>query len=181
MNTAKLSQGFLDKKIIVVYNTGKVEVLITKENLIMYCKSCGNIMENGQQFCPKCGCPAGTGINYCPQCGSATLPGATICSQCGIRLNPQMGNTNNTANRVYNPAAKSKVVAGILGILLGSLGIHNFYLGFTNKAVAQLLITVLSCGALSIVSAIWGLVEGIYYLIGHEGYTADAQGVPLND
>ena len=59
---------------------------------------------------------------------------------------------------------KSKVAAGILGILLGALGVHNFYLGYTGKGVAQLLISVLSFGFLSPVSAIWGLVEGISYL-----------------
>ena len=41
---------------------------------------------------------------------------------------------------------KSKVAAGILGILLGALGVHNFYLGYTGKGVAQLLISVLSLG-----------------------------------
>lgn len=74
---------------------------------------------------------------------------------------------------------KSKLVAGLLGILLGSLGIHNFYLGFTGKAVAQLLITILSCGILSVVSAIWGLVEGIQYLTG--SLNVDANGNPLKD
>ena len=59
---------------------------------------------------------------------------------------------------------KSKVAAGILGILLGALGVHNFYLGYTGKGVAQLLISVLSLGLLSPVSAIWGLVEGIICL-----------------
>lgn len=59
---------------------------------------------------------------------------------------------------------KSKVAAGILGIFLGALGVHNFYLGYTGKGVAQLLISVLSLGFLSPVSAIWGLVEGIICL-----------------
>ena len=78
---------------------------------------------------------------------------------------------------------KSKIVAGILGILLGGLGIHNFYLGFTKKAVIQLLITVLSVGFLSWVSAIWGLVEGIFILISKPGeqWHRDAAGYELTD
>ena len=79
---------------------------------------------------------------------------------------------------------KSKVAAGILGILLGTLGIHNFYLGYTGKAVAQLLISLLSCGMLVWVSAIWGLVEGILILVAQPGtrpWGVDAQGVPLRD
>lgn len=78
---------------------------------------------------------------------------------------------------------KSKIVAGILGILLGGLGIHNFYLGFTKKALAQLLITVLSVGFLSWVSAIWGLVEGILILVSKYGeqWHRDAAGFELTD
>lgn len=66
-----------------------------------------------------------------------------------------------------------------MGIFLGALGIHNFYLGYTGKAVAQLLITLLSCGVLSVVSAIWGLIEGIFILTGSI-YT-DANGIPLDN
>lgn len=41
----------------------------------------------------------------------------------------------------YGYAQKSKIVAGLLGLFLGTLGVHNFYLGYTGKAVAQLLLT----------------------------------------
>ena len=71
------------------------------------------------------------------------------------------------------------MAAGLLGIFLGCFGVHNFYLGYTGKAVAQLLITVLSCGLLWIVSAIWGLVEGIMILSG--SITVDAEGNPLGE
>lgn len=73
---------------------------------------------------------------------------------------------------------KSKVAAGILGILLGSLGIHNFYLGFKGKAIAQLLITLLTCGFGAAITSIWGLVEGIIILTSSVYY--DAYGVPLS-
>ena len=74
---------------------------------------------------------------------------------------------------------KSKAVAGVLGILLGALGIHNFYLGYTSKGVVQLMLTLFTCGALSAVSAIWGLVEGIMILTG--SIDTDAKGIPLKD
>ena len=76
---------------------------------------------------------------------------------------------------------KSKLAAGLFGILLGTFGVHNFYLGFTGKAVAQLLITVLSFGMLSFVSGIWGLVEGILVLASQTGtkWDLDAQGYPM--
>lgn len=58
------------------------------------------------------------------------------------------------------PGADKKLVAGLLGILLGGLGIHKFYLGYTKEGVIQLVITICTCGAGSIV----GLIEGILYL-----------------
>ncbi|WP_103063963.1 TM2 domain-containing protein [Actinomyces qiguomingii] len=78
---------------------------------------------------------------------------------------------------------KSKVAAGLLGIFLGGFGIHNFYLGYNGKAIAQLLITLLSFGLLAVVSGIWGLVEGIIILTatpGAQPWGVDARGVPLS-
>lgn len=74
-------------------------------------------------------------------------------------------------------APKSRIVAGILGILLGGLGIHNFYLGYTNKAIIQIVVTVFTCG----IGSIWGLVEGILILVKSPSYLTDAAGVPLVD
>ena len=85
----------------------------------------------------------------------------------------------NVNNGNTNPQAKSKMAAGLLGIFLGAFGVHNFYLGYTGKAVAQLLITILSCGMLSFASAIWGLIEGILLLTG--SISVDANGTPLRD
>lgn len=92
-----------------------------------------------------------------------------ICVKCGYNL------SWGQAPWIYS--SKSAVAAGILGIFLGSLGVHNFYLGYTGKAVAQLLITLLSCGILSFVSAIWGLIEGILLLTG--SINRDGQGYLL--
>ncbi|MBD7979768.1 NINE protein [Oerskovia merdavium] len=79
-----------------------------------------------------------------------------------------------------DPNAKSRLAAGLLGIFLGSLGIHRFYLGYTGVGVAMLLISVLSLGFLSWAVAIWGLVEGILYLTSKSGqYSVDSTGRPL--
>lgn len=76
-------------------------------------------------------------------------------------------------------AQKSKLVAGILGILIGGLGIHNFYLGFTKKALIQLLVSLCTCGIGALPMQIWGLIEGIQYLTG--SIAVDANGVILKD
>jgi len=53
-----------------------------------------------------------------------------------------------------------KIVAGILGILVGYLGIHKFYLGYTKEGIIQILLNLL-CG----LGGLIGLIEGIIYLV----------------
>lgn len=78
-------------------------------------------------------------------------------------------------------AQKSAVVAAILGFFFGALGIHNFYLGRTGSAVAQLLITILSLGFLSWVSWLWALYEIIMYLVSNDpAWRYDARGILLS-
>lgn len=133
----------------------------------MYCKNCGNAMDPNAAICVKCGCAKGTGTSYCHNCGNPTVPGAAVCTSCGSAL------SNVNAN------SKSKLVAGLLGIFLGAFGVHNFYLGYTGKAIAQLLISVLSCFTLSFASGIWGLIEGIMILCGK--MDKDGKGNALKD
>ena len=80
-------------------------------------------------------------------------------------------------------SSRNKIVAGLLAIFLGSLGIHNFYLGFKTKAIVQLLITVLSFGFLLIITVIWSFVEGILILCSKPGikWHQDADGAELKD
>ena len=142
------------------------------EDMTMFCKNCGNQMDDLAVVCTRCGVAAGTGANFCPNCGQQTVQGALVCINCGAALN-QMAQTT------FAPDQKSKIAAGILGILVGCFGVHNFYLGYTGKAVAQLLITLLTCGIGSFVSGVWGLIEGIMILTGSIAY--DAKGIPLKD
>jgi hypothetical protein len=77
---------------------------------------------------------------------------------------------------------KSKIAAGLLGIFLGGLGIHRFYLGYTGIGLLMLLVSVFggkfthgaSCGLVHV----WGAIEGIIILCG--GFS-DADGRPLRD
>lgn len=120
---------------------------------------------------------------FCTNCGQELEDNVSFCLNCGKEINSsknkeESSKVNNSSVSNTN-APKSKIAAGLLGIFLGSFGVHNFYLGYTSKAVAQLLITVLSCGILSFVSGIWALVEGIMILTG--SINVDAEGNPLSD
>ena len=57
-------------------------------------------------------------------------------------------------------AKQKKLVAAILGILLGGLGVHKFYLGYVTAGIIQLVLSFF-CG----IGGIIGLIEGIIYLV----------------
>jgi TM2 domain-containing membrane protein YozV len=60
--------------------------------------------------------------------------------------------------------AASKIPAGIFGILLGSMGIHKFILGYTQSGLIMLLASILTCGIAGIPMHLIGIIEGIIYL-----------------
>ena len=80
---------------------------------------------------------------------------------------------------------KSRLAAGLLGILLGTLGIHNFYLGFTTRGVVQLLVSIIggifTCGMATVAIAVWGFVEGVLLLAASPSRMYDGHGVILRD
>ncbi|MFF3869669.1 TM2 domain-containing protein [Micromonospora sp. NPDC001898] len=69
---------------------------------------------------------------------------------------------------------KSKLVAGLLGIFLGTFGAGRFYMGDTKTGVIQLVVSLVTCGA----GGIWGLIDGILILVNGG---VDGQGRPLRD
>lgn len=93
-----------------------------------------------------------------------------------------------------DPYARSRVVAGVLGILLGAFGVHNFYLGYNDRAWVQLgcslgsiAVAIATLGILGFLPgivipgiAIWGLIEGILFLTQQTGhFSMSADGRPL--
>ena len=74
---------------------------------------------------------------------------------------------------------KSRMAAGILAILLGTYGVHSFYLGNTSRGLLQLLLTLLTCGIGALIMFIWGVVDGVRILDGR--INIDANGVYLKD
>ena len=91
-------------------------------------------------------------------------------------LPPAIGNSSSgsAANHepvpVYNPGIinTNRLAAGLTGILLGGFGIHKFVLGMPKAGVVMLLLTVvggfLTCGAVSAIVGVIGLIEGVLYL-----------------
>ncbi len=75
-----------------------------------------------------------------------------------MEINEKQENYNYTQGTPYK--SEKKVIAGILGILLGTLAIHKFYLGYTKAGIIQLVLGIVTCGVVGII----GFIEGIIYL-----------------
>lgn len=126
--------------------------------------------------------------NVCPQCGAPIDPGATECKFCGEKLAVQQAAqqvqpqpqivyvqqpqpqvvVQQQPQQVYvtgiDPSwpVKSKVTAGVLGILLGGFGIHKFYMGKIGMGILYLVF------CWTYIPAIVGFVEGIIYLCSND-------------
>ena len=158
----------------------------------MFCEKCGNQLPEGAVICPNCGCAVNGAAQAQaqpqyqqtpPQYQQAQPQQQQVPPQYG-QVPPQYGQVPpQYGQQPYQQPAeqKSKLAAGLLAIFVGTLGIHNFYLGFTTKGLIQLLVSILTLGIGAPAIAIWALIEGIFYLTGHEGYTADAKGIPLGE
>ena len=142
---------------------------------------------------------------FCRICGNQLNDNARVCSKCGAYIaGNQMGMSAGAqappATQAPVATGKSKIAAGLLGIFVGCYGVHNFYLGYTKKAVAQLviylvsyaafwlfyligiflwpvLIVALLCAAVPSAIWVWTLIEGILILCGK--IRVDGKGNPL--
>lgn len=92
-----------------------------------------------------------TNMMFCRGCGQRLDVYATNCPHCGA---PQTTTTPGS-----RPGEKSKVVAGVLALLLGGLGLHKFYTGAWGWGIVYIVL------CWTFVPGIVALVEGIRYLI----------------
>lgn len=85
----------------------------------MYCRNCGKEILNNAFVCVNCGVIAQDGGRYCQVCGAESNPNAVFCVKCG--------------NSLGRRGVRSKIIAGIFGILLGGFGIHGVYRNRNNS------------------------------------------------
>lgn len=172
---------------------------------MMYCKNCGASLLECQGKCGNCNVKTGTGKEYCDNCGSKIDNLSNFCPYCGNQLKltepvfdgtAESAQADNMSHQAFNNqqnkhgyygnnqqayqnqilTQKSKFVAALLAFFVGCFGVHNFYLGYTGKAIAQLVMTVLV--VTMPISAIWAFVEFILILV--DNIDKDVNGIPLN-
>ena len=149
----------------------------------MFCVNCGAKIDDSCKFCPYCG----TAVSK-PSVENEKIDDDDIAVEFSSNSDEEINNDNKInyampAEPSSNGEKKSRLAGGLLGIFLGSLGVHNFYLGYTVKAIIQLLLTILggccTFGLGAFASWVWGLVEGIMILAG--SINTDGHGNELKD
>lgn len=108
----------------------------------------------------------------CPKCGKEFMtedrPVKVRCPYCGEEYAAAYGGNSQGQGGASlglfdaGPSGKSRGVAGLLAILLGSLGVHYFYLNKTTGGVVFLIASLLTCGS---VTGILSLITGIIMLV----------------
>lgn len=97
----------------------------------MYCKNCGEQMNDNQAICLKCGVKTGQGNGFCANCGQPVAPEAEVCLNCGVAV-----------KKTGNFGKYDKVTIAVICFFLGGLGIHNFMLGETKKGIIKIVFSL---------------------------------------
>lgn len=115
----------------------------------MYCKNCGEQMNDNQAICLKCGVKTGHGNGFCANCGQPVAPEAEVCLNCGVAV-----------KKTGDFGQYDKVVIAVICFFLGGLGIHNFMLGENKKGIIKIVFSF--CFG---IGAILALIDFIRILI----------------
>ena len=130
----------------------------------MFCRNCGQEMNDNQAICLGCGVKVGEGNAFCQNCGKPVDAAAEVCLNCGVAIKKAGSDL----------AGKDKIVIILLLVFLGGIGIHNFVMGETKKGIAKILLSIpgsLLCGIGPIICFVLLILELIK--IATEKYVVD--------
>lgn len=125
----------------------------------MFCKNCGQEMNDNQAICLNCGVKTGVGNKFCNNCGNQVEETAQFCLKCGVAL------TNKNSEYLNG---QDKIVMILVCLFLGGLGIHNFMMGETKKGVFKIIMSFV-CG----IGGILALIDLIKIAMGN--YVVDPE------
>ncbi|MBM7642482.1 TM2 domain-containing protein [Streptococcus loxodontisalivarius] len=128
----------------------------------MYCKACGEAMNDNQAICLNCGVKTGQGNAFCSNCGNSVNPEAEVCLSCGVATKrSKLGSLDFGTSHSGNGdlGNYNKVTMALIAFFVGGLGIHNFMLGETKKGLVKIGATLLTYGLAGEVLAIIDFVK----------------------
>ena len=70
----------------------------------MYCRNCGELLNDKAEICVKCGCRPLNGNEYCQECGARTTNKQEMCVKCGCRLKTSTGRARSFLDAINNSA-----------------------------------------------------------------------------
>lgn len=132
----------------------------------MYCRTCGNKINDNAEICVKCGVRRNVGEDFCQACGAKTVAGMTVCKKCGKKLMKALSSaqmkekTQKTANKARRVIGTILVIFGVVllvsAVLLilvalsahrttlssmsrGRMGIRWFFLGIFNLIIGLII------------------------------------------
>lgn len=120
----------------------------------MFCKNCGEQMNENQAICIKCGVKVGDGNRFCQNCGKEISGNADVCLSCGVAVKKSF-----SVSLDGDLGGQSKLAMALLCFFLGCLGVHNFMMGETKKGIFK----IVMCFCFGI-SAILALIDFIKIL-----------------
>ena len=107
----------------------------------MFCRNCGEQLNDNQAICLKCGVAVGEGKSFCSNCGATVNENQEICLTCGCKVAPD--NKQATAKGKLNGQDKMTMI--LVCLFLGGLGIHNFMMGETKRGIWKIVLSF-CCG-----------------------------------
>ena len=95
----------------------------------MYCKHCGERLNENQAICVKCGVPVGKGDTYCANCGKEVATNAVVCISCGYQINDIKNiHSDETLSKKQKPKRKFAIGFTIIAALTTILLLIPHYL-----------------------------------------------------
>ena len=139
-----------------------------------FCTNCGSPVSEQAVACMSCGAKPTGHRKFCRHCGVTLNPEQVICVKCGAGISAA-GSTRSVSGGTHAGTSwqKNKLVAGLLGIFLGHLGAHKFYMGSWGWGIVFIAAVFLTFFVGWFVTAIVGLVEGIMFLVMSEDTFAE--------
>ena len=100
----------------------------------MYCRTCGNKINDNAEICVKCGVRRNVGTDYCQVCGARTTASMTNCKKCGAKLMKAMSSTQVKKKAVSKGKKTLGTVLLVIGIILLIVMVANIGVGFTSRS-----------------------------------------------